>query len=136
MKKIAFIVLALSTLVACKKNDTDMVVKSGTPFTIKVNQTATLESDGLKITLLEITEDSRCPTTAECIWAGRIVAEFKVEKDGDSQIKTLSDNPSGDPTLSDQFEAFGHLVKLVEATPQVESSPIAQGDYVFKIEVE
>ncbi len=136
MKKVTFFVLVLSVFVACSKSETDMVLQLGTPFTIKVNQTAELESDGLKITLLEISEDSRCPINASCIWAGRIVADFKVEKDGEELFKRLADNPEGNPTLSDQFEAFGHLVKFVQVAPQREGDPIPQADYVLKIEVE
>jgi hypothetical protein len=140
MKKIIFsIAILASFLVACNKDDNSSTktVSLNEIFSLKVNQTAELDTDGMKITLLEITEDSRCPTTVECFWAGRVVAEFKVEMNGESLIKTLTDNPENDPSLSTSFTAFGHLVKLDEVTPYPETTnSIPQKDYVVKIEIE
>jgi hypothetical protein len=139
MKNFLFSLVLIATLsVACNKSDQDdKVVQLNEPFTLVVNQTAELATDGMKITLLEITEDSRCPSTVVCIWAGRVVAEFKVEKDGETVIKSLTDNPENDPTLSSEFTAFGHLVKLDEVTPYPETTnAIPQKDYVVKIEIE
>jgi hypothetical protein len=140
MKKIIFsIAILASFLVACNKDDNSSTktVSLNEIFSLKVNQTAELDTDGMKITLLEITEDSRCPTTVECFWAGRVVAEFKVEMNGESLIKTLTDNPENDPSLSTTFTAFGHLVKLEEVTPYPETTAsIPQKDYIVKIEIE
>ncbi len=140
MKKIIFsIAIIASFLVACNKdgNSNSKTVKLNEIFSLKVNQTAELDTDGMKITLLEITEDSRCPTNVQCIWAGRVVAEFKVEMNGETLIKTLTDNPENDPSLSTTFTAFGHLVKLEEVTPYPETTTsIPQKDYVVKIEIE
>ncbi len=136
MKKIAFIVLSIVYLSACKKGDPETLpVQLDTPFTIKVNQTAELETDGMKITLLEITEDSRCPASVECIVAGRLVAEFKVEKDGQGVVRNLAEDPSGDPAYSDEFEAFGHVVRLEGVQPQAEVETTPQKDYFLKIRV-
>ncbi len=139
MKKIIFSAIAIvALLVACKKDDNPNIksVQLNEAFTLVLNQTAELEADGMRITLLGITEDSRCPTNTDCFWAGRVIAEFKVEKAGEALIKTLTDNPENDPTLSTSFTAFGHLVKLEEVAPYPDGSPIAQEDYVVKIEIE
>ncbi|MBI5914845.1 MAG: hypothetical protein HY842_05670 [Bacteroidetes bacterium] len=139
MKKIIFSALVLATfLFACKKDDNPNIktVQLNQPFTLVVNQTAVLAADGWGITLLEITEDSRCPTNVQCFWAGRVVAEFRVQKDGEELIKTLTDNPTSDLSLSSEFFALGHLVKLVEVAPYPDGGPIAQEDYVVKIEIE
>lgn len=139
MKKLIFAFVAVATLfVACKKDDNSntKTAQLNEVFSLKVNQAAELASEDWKITLLEITEDSRCPTNAECFWAGRVIAEFKVEKAGESTIKTLTDNPENDPTLSTSFTAFGHLVKLDKVTPYPDGNPIAQKDYVVTIEIE
>ncbi|MCF8245806.1 MAG: hypothetical protein K9J37_14520 [Saprospiraceae bacterium] len=139
MKNFIFAFVAVATLLfACKKDDNSntKTVQLKEVFSLKVNQTAELSSEDWKITLLEITEDSRCPSNADCFWAGRVIAEFKVEKAGESLIKTLTDNPENDPTLSTSFTAFGHLVKLNEVTPYPDGSPIAQKDYVVEIEIE
>ncbi len=140
MKKIIFslVVVAAFLLFACKKDDhsNTKTVQLNQPFTLVVDQTAVLDSDGMRIKLLGITEDSRCPTNANCFWAGRVVAEFEVVKDAETVIRTLTDNPANDATLSTSFTAFGHLVMLEEVTPYPAGSPIAQKDYVVKITVE
>ncbi|MGB3796939.1 MAG: hypothetical protein WA957_11615 [Alteraurantiacibacter sp.] len=42
----------------------------------------TFETGGAAITPLEVLEDSRCPSNAECIWEGRIRIRALVERDG------------------------------------------------------
>ena len=137
MKNFIFSFIAVAfLLVACKKDDATSTqnVQLNEAFSLKVNQSAQLE-DGMKITFLQITEDSRCPTNANCFWAGRVIAEFRVEKGGEALIKTLTDNPENDPTLSTSFTAFDHVVKLIEVSPYPAGTPIAQKDYVVKIEI-
>jgi hypothetical protein len=138
MKKIIFAFATAALLIACNGNDDDIkTVPIGAAFTLKVNQTAEIETNGMKITLLEITDDSRCPNNVECFWEGRVLAEFRVTLEDEEVIRTLTDNPSGDPGLSSEFEAFGHLVKLVEVTPYPETTAaIPQKDYRVNIEVE
>ena len=38
--------------------------------------------DGLKVTPLEVIEDSRCPINARCVWAGRIIVRAAVAGGG------------------------------------------------------
>ncbi len=140
MKKIILSIATLALfLFACKKDDADTTktVQLNETFAIKVNQAAELASEDWKITLLEITEESRCPTTVECFTAGRAVAEFKIEKGGETLMMSASTLPLIDALFSDSFTAFGHLVKLVEVTPYPEDfTTIPQKDYSVKIEVE
>lgn len=43
---------------------------------------------------LRVTEDSRCPMNARCIWAGRVTVEAKLEQGGRTRNVTLhSDTP-------------------------------------------
>lgn len=43
---------------------------------------------------LRVTEDSRCPMNARCVWAGRVTLEAKVVEDGRTRSVTLhSDTP-------------------------------------------
>jgi hypothetical protein len=135
------ILLSAALLFACDKKDDNnpKSIQLGEAFTLKINETAELDSDGMKITLLDITEDSRCPTGVSCIWEGRVVAEFKVEKDGEMLIKSATDNPQdlSDGTISNGFEAFGHTVTMEEVTPYpVGTEPIDKADYKVKIVVE
>ncbi len=137
-KAIVPILLSTALLFACDKSD-DTAAKSAKlnqAFTLKINEAAKVED--IKITFLDITEDSRCPTNVDCIWAGRVVADFKAEKGGETVIKSVTDNPqANDATLSTSFEAFGHLVTLQEVTPYpAEPGDIEKSEYRAKIVVE
>ena len=41
-----------------------------TPFELHVGQAAVVDSDSLKITLVEVSEDSRCPADTNCLVSG------------------------------------------------------------------
>lgn len=50
--------------------------KLGTPFTLKFNDTAIIESSNVTLRFSNVTEDSRCPSNAECIIAGRVTVSI------------------------------------------------------------
>lgn len=52
-----------------------------TQFDLKINETYSV-SDALKIKLLNVTSDSRCPETANCIWQGQVTALVGVTQKG------------------------------------------------------
>lgn len=63
------------------KNTSEVVqAVLGQPFELQIGQPAMVE--GLIITFLSISEDSRCPEGANCIWAGRAKVVLRVEKGG------------------------------------------------------
>ncbi len=52
--------------------ESDFIVATlDVPFQLKINQTAELESENLQLRFSSVTEDSRCATGVQCIWAGR-----------------------------------------------------------------
>lgn len=140
MKKLILIFIAIfaAFVFACKKDDNSNIkpVQLNQPFTLELNQTAELESDGTRIKFLGTTEDSRCPTGMTCFWEGRVVAEFEVDKDGQAYIATLTNNPGNDAGLATSFTVFGHKFKYVDMTPYPDGNPIAQKDYVVTIVIE
>lgn len=145
MKKIIFPLFLLLAFTACDEENYE--VETTAPEALKlvarnlilqVGQTERLGEDGATITLTGIPEDSRCPTNVECFWAGRVIAEFKLEKDRQIVVKKLTDNPVGDPNLSTSFEAFGYSVTLVEVRPYPVdgNTPIEQKEYRVEISVD
>lgn len=44
----------------------------GAPFKLRVGQAAVVDSVSLKVTLVRVTEDSRCPKATNCITSGRV----------------------------------------------------------------
>ena len=47
-------------------------------LTLKVGQQKTAKMSGLKIKFLGVTEDSRCPTDVQCVWAGNAKLKFRI----------------------------------------------------------
>ncbi|MES2698955.1 MAG: hypothetical protein V4647_05035 [Pseudomonadota bacterium] len=63
----------------------------------------------LALTPIRVTEDSRCPINARCVWAGRIVVETRV--DGPGWRATLP------MTLGEPAGTHGYVLNLVSAEP-------------------
>jgi hypothetical protein len=63
----------------------------------------------LVLTPMRVTEDSRCPINARCVWAGRITVETRV--DGPGWRETLP------MTLGEPAGTHGYMLNLISAEP-------------------
>ncbi len=72
--------------------------KPGESFTLAVGETATLEAVRTAVRFLVVSEDSRCPSQAQCVWAGdgAVVLEI-APAGGDAAEHTLHTNPESGP---------------------------------------
>ncbi|MBI5390411.1 hypothetical protein HZB02_02905 [Candidatus Woesearchaeota archaeon] len=52
-----------------------------TPFQLKANQTAVIESENMHLTFLQVLGDSRCPSDVLCVWEGQATVTIIVQKD-------------------------------------------------------
>jgi hypothetical protein len=97
----------------------------GRPFDMKPSEVVVIQ--GLRITFEGISEDSRCPTGAQCIWAGDAAAEFTLHKAPSEPLeRTLHTN--GRFERQTQCDAF--VVRLEDVKPYPkQGAPIAPGDY-------
>lgn len=59
-----------------------IVLQSPADVQLKVGESATLDRGALTVTLLAVTEDSRCPKDVLCVWSGQAVVALHVELDG------------------------------------------------------
>jgi hypothetical protein len=96
-------------------------VTTGTP-TAGFGQTAIIEN--VRIRPIKLLEDSRCPTTVQCVWAGRIVLRVEVEAGAGADTADL---PMGVPV------GLGGLsLTLFSAEPAKRSlEPIPLSSYRF-----
>jgi hypothetical protein len=98
------------------------------PFSIKVNQTALIDSEGLLIKLVEIPNDSRCPTDVMCVWAGEVSAKLELKKDTKEAFLQPVLGASADNRSEAEF--VGYLVKLVSVEPYPKmAGSMLQSDY-------
>lgn len=75
---------------------------------IKIPLGETVAIDEIIVEFVEILEDSRCPTTVECIWAGRVRVKVLVTTKGENTMEkelifgTIRPGESRDKTLCEQ----------------------------------
>ncbi|MFT5144428.1 MAG: hypothetical protein ACI80V_003165 [Rhodothermales bacterium] len=101
-----------------------------------VDDLATL-SGGQTISFDGVSEDSRCPHDADCIWAGRAVIDLTLGSGIDTRTISLTqgDLVEGD---SDSASLFGVTVTLVDVSPYPAEAgtPIGTGEYHIQLIVE
>ena len=90
-------------------------VKLANSFPLKVNQIAVIESENLELKLLEVKNDSRCPSGVQCISAGLVEIVIKVVRDERDAELILIDKGGDADSASQTFD--GYLIKLIEVAP-------------------
>lgn len=84
----------------------------------------TVELEGRKLTPLALVEDSRCPVSVVCAWAGRVRVSARLVVDSRSQELTLT---QGEP-----IGVAGGRLELVEVRPPMnEPGAIPPEEYRF-----
>jgi hypothetical protein len=109
-------------------NGAARVVRLGHEFKLTPGQQASLKGTKLRITFMNVKDDSRCPKDVTCVWAGN--AAVRVWVTNGRGGKTLTVNTGKSSTLSDEAEFKGYKIKLVELSPYPDSKhKIAPSDY-------
>ena len=86
-------------------------------------------SPELVVTPIRLTEDSRCPENARCVWAGKAVLETRLDGVGWRQTVPL--------TLGEPYEVRGQAVTLVSVLPNKQAErQIPVETYRFAFEAE
>ena len=102
-----------------------MPVMAGTQATAAIGRTARLGT--LAITPAALTEDSRCPANARCIWAGRVVLQVTLQSGSNRDRRQV--------TLGEPFTVAGRSYALVAAEPsKTTQAATPPGDYRFTFE--
>lgn len=97
---------------------------------VSAGKQVTAKQSGLRVKFVEVLEDSRCPTDANCIWAGN--AKIKVEvtkKGGGKKILELNTNAGSKRDLFDDW-----AIELASLTPYPRTNgKIDPAKYVAKV---
>ncbi len=99
---------------------------------VKLAEQAVVCETDLKVELLAVVEDSRCPEGVDCIHAGNAVVRVKVtSRTGEPQIFTFS-TMQGDET----FEFEGYEFSLIAMDPYPKDGvELKKEDYAARIRV-
>ncbi|VVB74914.1 Uncharacterised protein [Candidatus Tiddalikarchaeum anstoanum] len=106
-----FLLIAGCTVIEVESS---VIAGLGTDFQLGIGQMGIIESENLSVIFLNVSEDSRCPISVECIQAGRVMADFSIITNSSVMNFTLILNSNG----SDSVETIGNYsIKLVEVVP-------------------
>jgi len=137
MKNFIFFCLAICLIgvASCSKKDNASSFNLDESFTLGYNATAQLDNKpDVKIQFVQVTEDSRCPTDVQCVWAGRIVVNVTFFQNGTEQTGALALGDITGTSYSDEFIFGDYTVKLLGVQPAPKSDQsLSLTDY--KIEV-
>jgi hypothetical protein len=104
-------------------------------FSLEVDQTAYIRSEGIVVTFVNVTEDSRCPSDLVCVWGGWVTVAVHISiigQDMGTYDVTLS---SGQEELA--VEVFDdYAIRLIEVDPYPETSnqtPLADYTATFSV---
>ena len=102
----------------------------GREFDIAVGQEAKLQGSNVVIRFRGVTNDSRCPSDVQCVWAGNAVAGFDLSGTGQSDASL---NTTLDPK---SVSYAGYTIALVGLKPTPKSgSTIPALEYVATLRV-
>lgn len=95
---------------------------------LKIGETVDINSN-FQVTLVNILDDSRCPSDVTCIWEGTVSAEINIMKDGESRGTYVIPIGLADGMESQLIDDF--YVMLYDVTPYpVSTKQIESSEYV------
>lgn len=102
-------------------------VANSDQFQLKINQTASLEHDTIKVKFLNVISDSRCPTDVTCVWEGEAKITVNIMKDG----QNLGDFNLTDRAGQNNQVFDGHHIQIAKIDPSpMSDKKITLSDYV------
>jgi hypothetical protein len=101
-------------------------------FEVRLGHEVSIKREGLRVSFVAVTEDSRCPEGVQCIWAGNGQIMLRLSKAG-KRAATLRLNTNQEPK---QEVYRGFDVKLVGLNPYPKKNArIRKRDYVATLVV-
>jgi len=126
IKNIGIIIL-FCFLAACQATpQAGREVAIGEEFTLKPGESIVIKDETIKITFMELIEDSRCPTGVQCVWAGQARVALLVEKGSDTarfDISTSEDNNKKN------FQKYEIILLRVDPYPESAGTPVSLINY-------
>lgn len=119
--------LALAVAVVPQVAFVSAAVSAPAPAAPPVRIGQAVQLGGMQITPLAVVEDSRCPATVSCVWAGRVVLRVGIVAHGTKAVHVLA---LGKPLRIDR-----HLVTLETVTPAKTIAGVAPNAYRFTFSV-
>ena len=130
--------VALAALAACPSpvtiaNDGPRTAISrvtvGSAFDLRVGEVAEVAGTGVRIRFDGVRQDSRCPTSVQCVWSGDAELALRITTPAGSTDLLLHTHV--DPRTAN---VAGHLLRLEELRPYpVQTTAIPASEYVARL---
>jgi hypothetical protein len=136
MNRLVLFLTVVLALVApeCKSKPEEVQATLGQEISLAPGQTVRITNEDLAIKFIAITEDSRCPEGATCIWAGQASASVELTKNNITSRKILGESGRSfdfSRLVVDQFV----LNFRVNPYPKADK-PVAKESYRLLLKVE
>ena len=130
------ILLSLSAFsVSAHAQGTTVPAELDKPFKLKIGQQAAIDSEKITISLLNVTEDSRCPSDVVCIWEGQASIRVSAEVNG-TDAGQFALTIGGNEKPSAAFGGGRYLARLTSLEPYpVSTNQTKPEDYVATLTV-
>ena len=125
---------ALAFAGSCKKKPQAgyRIVQAGEPFQLKMNESAKLDGEDLKVTFTKVMEDSRCPEGTDCLWAGEV--KVAVTANTGNRSYQIALTREGKQTGPVTLPAGNFRISLLEVAPYPKNQKkIQPEDYKIKL---
>ena len=133
MKRI-FLLLVLVILVLLLSGCSSPLKASlDTQFTLAPGQSARIASESMDIKFIGETQDSRCPTGVDCFWAGQVVCDIELTKDGNKNQVSLAE--SAGSGLATGYTFQNYKITFAVSPYPVAGKTIAKSDYRLSLTV-
>lgn len=132
MRSLGVVFAAL--VLACNSSPTAPdTPRRDTTVTLQFGDSGPVNSD-LRISFVDLVEDSRCPTSVTCVWQGNGAVRIEITTDRGTQSVTL--NTAGGVGFPRDAVVSGYSFTLVQLDPQRQTTdPIPRQQYRATIRV-
>ncbi|MBT2211593.1 MULTISPECIES: hypothetical protein [Actinomadura] len=127
-----------AALIACASGASagtdDPTIKPGAPFTLAPGQTGRLDGGALTVRFDGVSDDSRCPATVDCVWAGSATVHLTITfGEAAPAARDLYVNGTSAKTVA----VSGYKVSLIGLAPERQSTkPLPKDAYRAKLRVD
>lgn len=105
----------------------------GQEFTLRTAESVRITGTDLLVTFDRVTEDSRCPTNVNCVWAGNAVVRLATRVAGATRGPLELHTTTVDKR---QAPVDGYRIQLIRLTPaRTEGTPLTQDQYIATLTV-
>jgi hypothetical protein len=110
-KHIGLFLLVAFMFIGCEKES----IKPDSEFRLALNDTKTVKSglNSVDVTYSKLIEDSRCPDSSTCVWAGRAIVLLTDDKNKEYKIG-IGDLESVKDEIQNEVEIDGFVFKLID----------------------